>query len=255
MTDFERIVVSAENGIGTITLSRPEKRNALDRQMVDELYDAVKSLAEDGSLHGILLRAEGPVFCAGADLAYMEQLAEFGIEGNLDDSRALARTMKALWDVPLPTIARVHGHAIAGGCGLATVCDIVIAARDAKFGYTEVGIGFVPAIVMTFMQRKSLSIRVRELLLTGRIVKADEAYERGLVTSVVDDVGQLDERIGEVVAALGKADSGALRLTKSMMTAIDGMSLEASLEYASTVNASSRMTDGWRKGIRSFLDR
>ena len=252
---YQRLEVSIQDGVGTIQLNRPEKRNALDRAMVQELYEAVTAMGESQDARAIVLGGYGSAFCAGADLAYLRELAAYSIVDNMEDSASLARTLKAIWQSPIPVIARVHGPAIAGGCGLATVCDVVVAVQSAKFGYTEVGIGFIPAIVMAFLTRKAQQIQTRELLLTGRIIEAPEALERGLITTVVADETQLDEHIAGLCKAICKADPTAVNLTKQMLTALDGMSMDASLDYASRMNAAARMTPGCQEGIRRFLEK
>ena len=256
MTDsYERILVEIDNGVGRITLNRPEKRNALDRLMVDELGSALQRLAIREEVRSVVIAGAGSVFCAGADLAYLQKLAAFTITENMEDSAALAETLRAIWEMPKPVIARVHGHAIAGGCGLATVCDVVVAVEGAKLGYTEVGIGFVPAIVMAFLLRKSPQMATRELLLSGRVIPASEAFKRGLVTTLVADENELDQEIERLTTAFNKADATAVGLTKEMLTALDGMSLDASLDYASRMNAAARMTPGCQEGIRKFLEK
>lgn len=252
---YTRLQIGIENGIGHIRLDRPEKRNALDRTTVDELYGALKEMGENADVRGVVLGGNGPAFCAGADLAYLQALSEFSIVDNMEDSAALAHTLRAIWELPKPVIARVHGPAIAGGCGLATVCDVVVAVQSAKFGYTEVGIGFIPAIVSAFLLRKGNRNRMRELLLSGRIISAAEAAECDLVTAVVPDEAALDERIETLCASFRKADPTAVSLTKQMLTAMDGMSLDAALDYAARMNAAARMTPGCREGIRRFLEK
>ncbi|MCB0712770.1 MAG: enoyl-CoA hydratase/isomerase family protein [Ignavibacteriae bacterium] len=252
---YSRVVLTVENGVGQILLNRPEKRNALDRTMVEELYASIKECSEDESVRSIVISGAGTVFCAGADLAYLRELSSYSITENMEDSAALARTLQAIWESPKPVIARVHGHAIAGGCGLATVCDVVVAVEAAKFGYTEVGIGFIPAIVMAFLLRKSPQMLTRELLLSGRVVSGAEAYRRGLITTLVTNEEELDREIESLTTAFGKADPTAVRLTKEMMGAMDGMSLEAALDYASRMNAAARMTPGCQAGIQRFLEK
>ena len=253
--NYQRLEVRSENSIGYIQLNRPEKRNALDRVMVQELHDAVKRMGQDGEIRAIVLGGNGSAFCAGADLAYLRDLADYTIVENMDDSAALAAALRAIWESSKPVIARVHGPAIAGGCGLATICDVVVAVDTAKFGYTEVGIGFIPAIVMAFLLRKAPQIQTRELLLTGRVIDAKEAHERGLVTTLVSDENELDAHIEQLCAAFRKVDPTAVMLTKQMLTALDGMSVDASLDYASRMNAAARMTPGCQDGIRRFLEK
>lgn len=245
---------SLEQGILHLRLARPEKRNALNRETVDLLRQRVVSASAE-QIDAIVIEGEGPVFCAGADLAYLEELASFSIEENVEDSRALADALLALYETPIPVIARVHGHAIAGGCGLANVCDIVVAVEGAKFGYTEVGIGFIPAIVTAILLQKSPQMFTRELLLTGRLVSAEEAHRRGLVTTVVADEEALDEEIGAICRRLSTVDRGAVRLTKEMMNRMGGMTFEAAVDYGVRMNAAARMRQECRDGIARFLAR
>ncbi len=243
------------DGIGRIWLNRPEKRNALDRTLVEELRTAALAMQSDDTIRAVVIGGRGTAFCAGADLEYLRRMADFTLDDNMEDSAALAETLRTLYTLSKPTIARVQGPAIAGGAGLATVCDIVIASERATFGYTEVRIGFVPAIVMAFLLRKSTQIRVRELLLSGRIIGAEEAWEKGLVTKVVGgDEKALDAYIDEVAGSIAKASPSGVRLTKEMLTALDGMSLDAALDYASRMNALARMTPDCREGIAKFLN-
>lgn len=243
-----------DGGIGRIWLNRPEKRNALDRTMVEELRAAFEEMGSDDAVRVIVLGGRGPAFCAGADLEYLRKLASFTVLDNMDDSAALARTLKTIYELPKPVIARVHGPAVAGGCGLATVCDIVMASEESSFGYTEVRIGFIPAIVMAFLIRKAPQMKTRELLLSGRIVDAREAHDRGLVTTLVPGgAAELDAAIAEVAGGIAKASASAVALTKQMLTALDGMSLDAALDYASRMNALARMTPDCQEGIARFL--
>ncbi len=252
--NYSRIEIETTGAIGRIWLNRPEKRNALDRVLVEELRDAVEAFGNNNTVRVIVIAGRGPAFCAGADLEYLRSMAEFSVIENMEDSAALAATLKAIYASAKPTIARVHGPAIAGGCGLATVCDIVIASTEASFGYTEVRIGFIPAIVMAFLARKTAQTRVRELLLSGRVVDAREAYERGLVGTLVDGGAEaLDAAVNAAAEAIAKASPSAVALTKNMLTSLDGMPLDSALDYAARMNALARMTPDCRAGIERFL--
>ncbi|HVZ40837.1 MAG TPA: enoyl-CoA hydratase-related protein [Candidatus Kapabacteria bacterium] len=253
---YTRLETTASDGIGRIWLNRPEKRNALDRTLVEELRDAMAGMIADDAVRVVVLGGRGSAFCAGADLAYLRSMAEFTVVDNMEDSAALAATLKAIYESPKPVIARVHGPAIAGGCGLATVCDVVVASKEASFGYTEVRIGFIPAIVMAFLLRKATQVRMRELLLSGRIVDAEEAYERGLATTLVDgDAEALDAAVDAIASAICKASPTAVAMTKQMLAALDGMPLDSALDYASRTNALARMTPDCRAGIARFLEK
>lgn len=255
---YQRLEIARTDSVGTIWLNRPDKRNALDRTMVEELYDAIDDLGADDDISSIVLAGRGSAFCAGADLAYLRAMADFTVMDNMDDSIALARTLNAIYEVEKPVIARVHGPALAGGCGLATVCDIIVATELASFGYTEVKIGFIPAIVMAFLIRKVSQVQARELVLTGRVITAREAYRRGLVTTVVDGddpIAALDEHIATITREIARASSSAVSLTKQMLTALDGMPLASALDYAARMNAVTRMTPDCQQGIARFLNR
>ena len=249
-----RVLYEVVDGRATVTLNRPEKRNALDRATVEELRTSIARASADGA-RSIVLEGNGPVFCAGADLAYLRELQSFSVEENLDDSNALAITLMEIYRSPIPVVARVHGHAIAGGCGLATVCDVVVSVPEAKFGYTEVGIGFVPAIVAGFLLKKATQMGTRELLLTGKIVDAQEAQRRGLVTTVVNDLDALDAEVDAICSRLNGVDPGAVRLTKDLLNSVEDASLDTAVDYGVRVNALARGRDACKEGIEAFLSK
>jgi methylglutaconyl-CoA hydratase len=186
--DFTRIKYQTDQRICTITLSRPDKHNALDDLMITELTSAFQTAQRDADVKVILLRGEGESFCAGADLAYMQRITKYDFNQNQEDSNNLMRLFLQIYTQRKPVIAVVQGNAIAGGCGLATVCDIVVASKEtARFGYTEVKIGFIPAIVLFFLVRRVGEGRARELTLRGNIISAEEAFRMGLVNYVVPE--------------------------------------------------------------------
>ncbi len=253
---YSRLELEIGGGAGTIWLNRPDKRNALDRTMVEELREAIVQLEADPSVRAIILAGRGTAFCAGAYLDYLRRMAEFTVLDNMEDSAALAATLRAIHDAGKPTIARVHGPALAGGCGLATVCDIVVATEGAKFGYTEVQIGFIPAIVMAFLVRRVSQIQARELVLSGIVIDARQAHARGLVTTVVEGgAEELDAHIARIVEPITRASASAVTLTKQMLTALDGMPLDSALDYAARMNALTRMTPDCQAGIARFLNK
>jgi len=236
-------------------LNRPDKRNALNGDVVTELLDALSKAESDKSIKVIILGGEGKVFCAGADLAYLQSLQTNTYEENLADSRHLKTLFHKIYTLEKVVIARVHGHAIAGGCGLATVCDFVFAVPDAKFGYTEVKIGFVPALVKVFLLRKIGESRARKLLLSGDLITAQEALEHGIIQYIIDSE-LLDEEVNSFAQRLIETNSGhSMMLTKKMIAAIPSMSLDEALEYAAEMNAKARETEDCQKGIASFLDK
>lgn len=247
--------MEVSNRIGYVTLNRPEKRNALSHQLVAELKAAITSAEEDDHVKVIVLRAEGEAFCAGADLAYLRQLQKFSFEENLADSNHLKELFVRIYLCKKVVIAQVQGHALAGGCGLATVCDFVYTVPEAKFGYTEVKIGFIPAIVMVFLLRKMGEQRAKQLLLTGDLIKAEEALAMGLVNRVVSKETLATEvaRFGQKMIESNSAQS--LMLTKQMIAKVQSMPLENALNYAAEMNAQARATADCQKGIAAFLNK
>lgn len=250
---MDLIKYEAGKRLAYITLNRPEKRNALSYELVDELKEAFQKAASDPSVKVIILKAEGTSFCAGADLGYLQQLQANTYEENLQDSLHLKELFQMIYTIPKVVIAQVQGHAIAGGCGLATVCDLVYAVPEAKFGYTEVKIGFIPAIVMVFLVRKLGDAKARELLLTGQLIDAGHAATLGMVNEVVAP-DALPAKVEEVAQQLITTNSGqSMGLTKQMMAEVQQMSIVEALQYAAEQNAVARSTDDCRKGIAAFL--
>lgn len=241
--------------IGYITLNRPEKRNALNPAMVTELKQAFDQAQADVDVKVIVLRANGDAFCAGADLAYLQELQKYSYEENLSDSLQLKDLLLQIYSSRKVVIGQVHGPALAGGCGLITVCDFVFAAHEAKFGYTEVKIGFVPAIVMVFLLRKIGEARTRDLLLTGKLINAEAAREAGIVSRVVAK-DYLDSEVhGFAEQVITTASAQSLAVTKEMITGIQHLSLEEALNYAARQNARARGTDDCKRGIEGFLQK
>ncbi len=241
--------------VATITLNRPEKRNALNGELVRELRAAFARAEADGDVKVIVLAGNGKAFCAGADLEYLQQLQRNNYEENLADSRELMQLMEEMYTLPKVVIAQIEGDAIAGGCGLASLADLSYAVPAARFGYTEVRIGFVPALVSVFLVRKIGEGRARDLLLTGRLVQAEEAAAYGLINKVVPA-----EEIKAYVAAVAQslcadASANSLKITKQLVrTALD-QQLPAALEAAAHLNAETRQHPDCRKGVGAFLDK
>ncbi len=252
--EFTRIKYSVTSRICSIVLSRPEKHNAIDDLMVSELSSAFQAAQRDDSVRVILLKAEGESFSSGADLAYLQKISTFDFDQNQKDSSGLMKLFLQIYSQRKPVIALVQGNALAGGCGLATVCDIVLAAKEtARFGYTEARIGFIPAIVMVFLIRRVGEGKAKELALRANILSADEAATIGLVNMVVPAV-QLEEAGQKLASELITNCSGSsLGLVKELIARISGMSMNDALEYAANLNALARMTDDCKKGIEAFL--
>ena len=242
-----------ENRKAVIVLNQPDKRNALSPQLVKGLREAFHNYGTDTDVRVIILRAEGDVFCAGADLGYLRELQQYGYAENLDDSGALRDLYHQIYTCPKPVIAQVQGHAIAGGCGLTTVCDFVFAVPEAKFGYTEVRIGFIPAIVMSFLVRRIGEGHARKLLLSGELISTQKAYEMGLVTEVVDR-DKLQHVVNDFAEKLIRNNSGeAMAVTKRMLAEIQSMTLMDALSHGVEMNAKARATADCRRGIDAFL--
>lgn len=240
-------------GVAIITLNRPDKRNAISYELIADLLAALEEVAGSSALV-LILTGAGKAFCSGMDLENLKALIGRSPEQNLKDSETMARLFRSLYDFPRPTLAAVNGPAIAGGCGLATLCDITLAVPEAKFGYTEVGIGFVPAIVSTFLLRQIGEKHARDLLLTGRIIGADEAQRIGLINEVVF-AEKLMGRAQEIAAQLMENSPASLACTKRLLSDSARADLDAQIQAAIRENAAIRATHDFREGISSFLEK
>jgi len=248
------IETTTDSQVQTIRLNRPDKRNALNADLVTALKAALEEAEADEDLRTIVLTGAGSAFSAGADLSSLRAMQEAGPMENQQDSRHLAELFQQIYQHPMPVIAKVNGHAIGGGCGLAAVCDFSYAAEGATLGFTEVRIGFVPAIVMVFLRRTLGETQARDLLLRGRLVDATTAAELGLVTRAVPE-GALDEAVEDLARELACETSGsAVALTKQMLARVPGMGLDEALDYAVQMNAFARGTDDCQAGIEAFLN-
>lgn len=248
------LLESVSDGIARLTLNRPDKRNALNGALVRALTEALDRTAADPSVRVVTLAGAGKDFCAGADLAELERVAEQGHEASLADARALAALFAKMRSHPRPIVALVHGRALAGGCGLATACDFVLASADAELGYPEVHLGFVPALVLTILRRKVGEGRAFELAGLGARHGAEDAQRLGLVNRVYA-AGTFAEEAERFVADLASRPPGAVSLTKQLLYELDGLSFERGLERASEVNALARASEECRTGVRRFLDK
>ena len=246
---------SVKDRIGFITLNRPEKRNALSFELVEELKINFARAEGDDGVKVIVLKANGETFCAGADLSYLQKLQNFSKEENLEDSRLLKDLFYKIYTLNKVVIAQVQGHALAGGCGLATVCDFVYAVPEAKFGYTEVKIGFIPAIVMVFLIRKIGEQKSKHLLLSGELVSAESAVQFGLANKIVNKE-KLETAVIDFALRLIKNNSGqSMGLTKRMIGEVQSMKLEDALQYAAEKNVEARASNDCKKGIQAFLNK
>jgi methylglutaconyl-CoA hydratase len=245
------ILYSAEGAIARITLNRPEKRNALNDEVIGGLKDSLALAAEDQQVRVVLLSGAGQDFCAGADLAALDRAAEAGVLDHLSTARELADLFLAMRRHPKPVVAAVRGRALAGGCGLATACDIILAAESAQFGYPEVKIGFIPAMVMAILRRSISEKHAFELLTTGDPVGTVYAQSIGLINRIFPDE-IFEQSVEAYVELLAARPASAVSLTKSLLYHIDGMTFDAAIEAGARANALARMTDDAKLGIRRF---
>lgn len=252
---MELVKYEVTDRICYLTINRPEKRNALNPELVASLTGAFELAKEDELARVIVLRAEGGVFSAGADLAYLQQLQNNSFDENVEDSAALKKLFYTIYTCPKAVIAQVEGHAIAGGCGLASVCDVIFSVPEAKFGYTEVKIGFIPALVACFLVRKLGEARTRELLLSGELIDAATAEKYGLINFIADS-GLIRESVKQYALNLTRTTSGqSVALTKELINMAQNLSLEASLQDAVKLNAKARSTADCKRGIAAFLNK
>lgn len=241
--------------IAYITLNRPEKRNALNEKLVDELKSTIKIAEADNNVKVVVIKANGKAFCAGADLSYLKSLQNFTYEENLQDSKNLMELYKMIYFSPKVFIAQLEGHAIAGGAGLATVCDFIFSVPEAKYGYTEVAIGFVPAIVSIFLTRKVGETRAKELLLTSKIISAKQAKDMNIF-NFIESKEKIENAVYEFAQNLiSKTSADSLRITKQLIAKTQGMEINDALELTAEVNAKSRGTDDCKNGIDAFLSK
>jgi methylglutaconyl-CoA hydratase len=253
MSRFKNLLIRSDHGVQTITLNRPEKRNALNPEMIEELSMALYD-AENCDCGVVILTGAGSAFCAGLDLEHLQILQAHTHEDNRRDSENMARVLRTLYDFPKPVIAAVNGPAIAGGMGLATIADFTLAVPEAKFGYTEVRIGFIPAIVASFLLRQIGEKRTRELLLTGKLIKAQEAHSLGLVTQVVpaEDLMQSAQALAQ---CLLQNSPQAMMAVKRLLAKHARKRLDDEIEDAILANSMQRSTEDFKEGVRAFLER
>src|SRR5579885_2665807 len=250
---YETLLVESSGHVATITLNRPDKRNSINTQMIADLQSALDAV-EKTHARVVVLTGAGSVFCAGMDLALLQAIATQSPSENQEDSRRMAKMFRRIWSYSKPLIAAVNGHALAGGCGIATLCDFTIAVPDAKFGYTEVKIGFLPAIVSVFLTRQIGEKRARDLLLTGRLVEAQEAKEMGLVNEIVAPE-KLMARARELSDMLVAASPSSVTRAKRLLTTAEAAGIDADLERAVLENARIRCTPDFKEGLASFLEK
>jgi methylglutaconyl-CoA hydratase len=243
-----------EGAVRVIELNRPEKRNALNDELIAALKTALRAADGDDSIRVVVIRGAGKDFCSGADLASLQKIAEASYEENLEDARSLAELFLLIRRVKVPVIAAVHGRALAGGSGLATACDLVIATKTARFGYPEVRIGFVPAMVAAILRRNLGEKKSFEFLTRVSEYSAEDALDLGLVNAVFDDEA-FDVATIEYASRYAAVSGLAVAMTKHLLYDIDADSFDAAIEKGVETNARARMTDDCKKGIAKFLEK
>lgn len=242
------------DGVRHVSLNRPEKRNALNRELITALSEQLRQAADDDATRVVLIRGEGKDFCAGADLEEMTATADAGSAASLENAMTLGNLFIQMRSHSQPIIAAVHGRALAGGCGLATACDMVLASDDAMFGYPEVNLGFVPAMVMAILRKKVHESVAFELITTGESISAARAQEIGLVNRVYR-TGDFLGATTRMARELADKPASALKLSKALLYELDGAGFTEAIERGANVNAGARETEAYREGVRDFLDR
>jgi methylglutaconyl-CoA hydratase len=250
---YVTLLVTEDDGVRTITLNRPERRNAMTPEMQDELIAAMNE-AGAGDCRVVVFAGAGEGFCAGLDLSALQGMNDKSAAEHTADAERVARLFRTLYELPKPTIAAVHGAAIAGGTGLATICDFTLAVPGAKFCYTEVKIGFVPALVSVFLTLQVGDKRARDLLLTARVFTSEEAYRFGLVNEVVQPE-MLAARTRELAATLMANSPQSLAATKRLLAGQNKALLDEAIAAALAANAEARSTHDFREGVASFLEK
>ena len=254
MFELLQIDIDEKTGVNRILLDRPDRRNALNGQLVTELKEALALAGGDGRVRVIAVEGVGPDFCAGADLREVQAAVEEGVMASLADADSLGELFLLMRRLEKPIVALVRGRALAGGCGLATACDLVLAAESARFGYPEVRLGFVPAMVIAMLRRNLGEKRAFELIATGNAIPAIEAAAHGLVNRVFSD-DAFEAEAEAFLAELASSSASALALSKRLLYQTDGMGFEAAISAGAEVNALARMTDDCQAGIRRFFEK
>ncbi|MGH9469225.1 MAG: enoyl-CoA hydratase/isomerase family protein [Terriglobia bacterium] len=253
MMPYTTLKLEHDGGIATLTLNRPEKRNALSSEMMAELGAALDE-AEAGAARVLMITGAGKAFCAGMDLAALREIASQSSDAQIESARAIAALFRRIYAFPKPVIAVVNGAAVAGGCGIATLCDITLAAPEARFGFTEVRVGFMPAFVTVFLVRQIGEKRARDLLLTGRIFTAEEARDLGLVNEIVPSE-KLLERAHEIAEGLLGASPTSLRFSKRLIADLSQTDLDRDLGLAVNASVGIRQTADFSEGLSAFLEK
>lgn len=246
------LLIETSESVCCITLNRPEKRNALNETLINSLKAALSNADGDENLRAIVIKGAGKDFCSGADLSALQKISESSYEENLEDARTLMELFLLIRAVKIPVIAAVHGRALAGGCGLATACDLVLAADTARFGYPEVKIGFVPAMVMVILRRNISEKRAFAMITQGFEFSASEAEKIGIVNEIFAEA-EFEKDVKKYVSVYEKVSRSAMIMSKKLLYQMDGLGFADSMEAGAQTNAAARMTEDCKKGIAKFL--
>jgi methylglutaconyl-CoA hydratase len=250
--DNATVLYAVEDGVARITLNRPEKRNALNDELLAELKEALRRADHDEAVFAAILLGSGSDFCSGADLTALQKISKASVAENLEDARSLMELFLLIREVRVPVIAAVQGRALAGGCGLALACDMIVASRSARFGFPEVKIGFVPAMVMAILRRNVSEKKAFELITTGDEITAEEGERLALINRVFDDETFATD-MQNFVKRFERISTSAVSLSKRLLYQIDGQTLRDAMSAGVDINAIARMTEDCRKGIERFL--
>jgi methylglutaconyl-CoA hydratase len=252
MADVQPVLYSVEGATARITLNRPEKRNALNEALIAGVKEKLREASQDENVRVVVITGAGKDFCSGADLAALQKITQATVDENAEDARSLLDLFLLIRQIPVPVVAAVRGRALAGGCGLATACDIVLASRTARFGYPEVKIGFVPAMVMAILRRNVSEKRAFELITRGAELDAEKAQAFGLVNEIFADEAFEDD-VALYVSEFEKLSRSAVSLTKTLLYQMDGLSFSAALETGAGVNVIARLTTDCQERVAKFL--
>src|ERR1041385_1364669 len=254
MSADQTVLYSVDGAVARVTLNRPEKRNALNDAVIAGMKRGLKEAAADKAIRVVVISGAGKDFCSGADLSALQKIAGASVAENAEDARSLLELFLMIRQVPVPVVAAVTGRALAGGCGLATACDLVLASASARFGYPEVKIGFVPAMVMAILRRNVSEKRAFELITRGEEMGAEQAKQFGLVNQVfADETFEAD--VGTYVSEFEKMSASAMSLTKTLLYQMDGLAFPEALETGADVNVIARLTDDCQRKVAEFLKR
>jgi methylglutaconyl-CoA hydratase len=253
-TNNDKILIIDNKQTKKIILNRPDKRNSLDEEIINGIIDAINIFSNDSETRSVIITGAGGNFCSGLNLDYLHKISEFDIIENKKDSENFKNLLLTIYRCNKPTIAMVEGYALAGGCGIASACDLIVASDKAQFGYTEVKIGFIPAIVMNFLLKRVSEAQAKDLLLTCKFITGAEAFRIGFANYLVDQY-MIESFTDKLCECLNQLPASSVMLTKEMFRNISSMGFESALGYAVDMNALTRMTEECKNGIKRFLSK